>query len=338
MMDQALKLLQEKYGYNSFRDGQEEIISTILQGNDCVVIMPTGGGKSICYQISAMLMAGVTLVVSPLISLMKDQVDSLISNGIPATFINSTIGHSAIEDRLKAITQGKYKIVYVAPERLGSYAIRDLVTSVNVNHIAIDEAHCVSQWGHDFRSAYLTICDFINSMPKRPVVTAFTATATQTVKEDIINRLQLVEPNDFQYGYDRDNLKLMVLRGVNKRKFTLDYVRTNMNASGIIYCSTRKETEYVHDFLVKQGIDALLYHAGLTMTMRKKQQEKFLFEEANVIVATNAFGMGIDKSNVRYVIHYNMPENIEAYYQVETVWNQNAYYYIALEISKFVSF
>lgn len=315
MLEKALKILQEQFGYDCFREGQEAIIESILDNKDCLVIMPTGGGKSICYQIPALLLEGVTLVISPLISLMKDQVDSLTSVGIPATFINSTISNTEIEERLYAITEGYYKLVYIAPERLDHFVIRKLVDSVKISHIAVDEAHCVSQWGHDFRSAYLAIGNFISGLSHRPVVTAFTATATPTVKTDVINRLRLKAPKQFQYGYDRDNLKLMVFNGVNKRKFTLDYVKTNSESSGIIYCSTRKETEALRDFLIKQGIKVLFYHGGLDMNTRREQQEKFLFEEANVMVATNAFGMGIDKSNVRYVIHYNMPENIEAYYQ-----------------------
>lgn len=309
------ELLKKIYGYDTFREGQEEVINSILDKKDCLVIMPTGGGKSVCYQIPALLFNGLTLVISPLISLMKDQVDGLVDMGITATYLNSTVDPRELEKRTRDIIKGEYKLVYVAPERLDTYLMKDIVSRCNISHVAIDEAHCVSQWGHDFRSAYLTINDFISKLSIRPVVSAFTATATPHVKADIIKQIKLKDSKTYQYGYNRENLKLYVLKGVNKRQFVKDYVKKNKDESGIVYCSTRKETELVYHMLLKSGIETAIYHAGLTMRQRKDQQEMFLYEKVNVIVATNAFGMGIDKSNVRYVIHYNMPENIEAYYQ-----------------------
>lgn len=314
-MKQAKELLKKIYGYDSFREGQEEIIRTILEGKDCLVIMPTGGGKSICYQIPGLIFEGITLVISPLISLMKDQVDSLVEMGIAATLINSTISSKELNNRVSDIIKGKYKLVYLAPERLDSPLIMDIINNCIVSHVAIDEAHCVSQWGHDFRSAYLTIDEFINKIPKRPIVSAFTATATPQVKQDITLQIKLQDYKLFQYGYNRSNLKYFVLKGVNKKQFVLDYINKNLTESGIIYCSTRKETKNVYDMLNNKGFKVAMYHAGLTINQRKNQQEKFIYEKANIIVATNAFGMGIDKSNVRYIIHYNMPENIESYYQ-----------------------
>ncbi|PKM51020.1 MAG: DNA helicase RecQ [Firmicutes bacterium HGW-Firmicutes-7] len=314
-MEQARALLKKLYGYERFREGQEDVIRNILEGNDCLVIMPTGGGKSVCYQIPGLIFEGITLIISPLISLMKDQVDSLVDMGISATLINSTVSATELRKRVEDTINGKYKLVYVAPERLDTPLMMDIVLKCKISHIAIDEAHCVSQWGHDFRSAYLDIHAFIRKIPTKPVVSAFTATATPHVKEDIILQIKQQNPKVFQYGYDRSNLQYFVLKGVNKKQFVLDYVSKNQSESGIIYCSTRKETEKVYELLIKKGANAALYHAGLTINQRKTQQELFLYDHANVIVATNAFGMGIDKSNVRYILHYNMPENIEAYYQ-----------------------
>ncbi len=311
----AQKMLKQFYGYDTFREGQEEIIQTILSGTDSLVIMPTGGGKSICFQIPALIFEGITLVISPLISLMKDQVDGLVDMGIPATLINSTVDAREMDRRMHDILDGKYKLVYVAPERLDTYQMEQIIKGCKVSLIAVDEAHCVSQWGHDFRSSYLTIHEFIRRIPLRPVVAAFTATATPHVMQDIVTQIKLQTPRIFQQGYDRTNLKFFVLKGVKKKQFVLEYVSKNKSESGIIYCSTRKETEKVCEMLKKKGVATSVYHAGLTINQRKEQQEQFIYEKTNVVVATNAFGMGIDKSNVRYVIHYNMPENIEAYYQ-----------------------
>lgn len=311
----AKEILKKYYGFNEYRQGQEEAINSILDGEDTVVIMPTGGGKSICYQIPALLFEGITLVISPLISLMKDQVDSLMSTGISATFINSSLDYIEIETRLREIEEGQYKIVYIAPERLDNNGISRIVGNNNISFIAIDEAHCVSQWGHDFRPSYINIKNFIKELSNRPIISALTATATERVTNDIIKQIDLLSPKVFKNGFDRENLKFIVHKGIHKKNFILDYTSKSKGQAGIIYCGTRKETESIHKLLTTHNIKAGLYHAGLTPNKREKNQEKFIYDEFDVIVATNAFGMGIDKSNVRYVIHHNMPENIESYYQ-----------------------
>jgi ATP-dependent DNA helicase RecQ len=315
MLLEAQKVLQQVYGYPEFREGQKNIITSLLQGRDTLGIMPTGGGKSICYQVPAMLMDGVTLVVSPLISLMKDQVDALHSLGVPATFINSTLEAREVEQRIQGAMQGKYKLLYIAPERLESERFRARMQALKLPFIAIDEAHCVSQWGHDFRPSYVSIAPFIRELPHRPIVAAFTATATADVTQDIADLLLLNEPDIYINGFSRDNLALNILRGENKRDYILNYVKEHTNQPGIIYAATRKEVEDIYEQLRKKGFSVGKYHGGLADDERTFAQEAFIYDDVRVMVATNAFGMGIDKSNVRYVIHYNMPKNMEAYYQ-----------------------
>ncbi|MFC5450461.1 DNA helicase RecQ [Paenibacillus aestuarii] len=315
MLSEARKVLQHIYGYPEFREGQKNIITNLLQGRDTLGIMPTGGGKSICYQVPALLMEGVTLVISPLISLMKDQVDALASLGVPATFINSTLESREVEQRLQGAMQGKYKLLYIAPERLESERFRARMHALKLPFVAIDEAHCVSQWGHDFRPSYVAIAPFIRELPHRPIVAAFTATATTEVTEDIARLLELDDAGIFVNGFSRDNLELTILRGENKKDYIQAYVKEHTHQPGIIYAATRKDVEDLYELLRKKGFAAGKYHAGLTDEERSYMQESFLYDDIRVMIATNAFGMGIDKSNVRYVIHYNMPKNMEAYYQ-----------------------
>lgn len=314
-MIRALDILKQYYGYSSFREGQEDIIREILNGNDVLTIMPTGGGKSICYQVPALLLEGITLVISPLISLMKDQVDNINNLGIKSAYINSSLSNIEINSILDEAARNEIKILYVAPERLESQAFLELIASINVSMIAIDEAHCVSQWGHDFRSSYRRISRVISLLRNRPIVTAFTATATDEVREDIIKLLELDNPKVFISGFDRKNLKIIIEKGINKKNYILDYINNNKDESGIIYCSTRKEVDSLYDLLISRELNIEKYHAGLNDDYRKQAQENFIYDKCNIIIATNAFGMGIDKPNVRYVIHYNMPKNIEGYYQ-----------------------
>lgn len=315
MINKAIELLEKYYGYKSFRKGQEDIIENIAMGNDVLAIMPTGGGKSICYQIPALMLSGLTIVISPLISLMKDQVDTIKSMGIEATYINSSLSSNEYKEILNGISDDKYKIIYVAPERLETYEFLSILGEKNISQIAIDEAHCVSQWGHDFRTSYKKIPFFINSLRNRPIVTAFTATATNEVREDIIKILSLNNPKVFISGFDRENLKINILKSGNKKNNLLAYINNHKNESGIIYAATRKEVDSIYELLKAKGESVGRYHAGLSDREREQNQEDFLFDRTDIMVATNAFGMGIDKSNIRYVIHYNIPKNIEGYYQ-----------------------
>ena len=315
MYDKAKAILKKFYGYEDFRSGQAKVIKSLLSGKDTVAIMPTGAGKSICFQIPALLFSGITLVISPLISLMKDQVDSLKELGISAVYINSSIDKTEFMHSLQGIAAGYYKIVYIAPERLTPEYLPTIFKNLPISMIAVDEAHCLSQWGHDFRPSYKNILTFVQSLAEKPLIGAFTATATPEVKEDIIKLLGLNNPNVFVTGFDRPNLYFSVLRGENKDKFVVDYVQKHLNEAGIIYAGTRKDVDALQALLEIKGIKAGRYHAGMNDEARNKMQEDFLYDDISVMVATNAFGMGIDKPNVRYVIHYNMPKNMEAYYQ-----------------------
>jgi ATP-dependent DNA helicase RecQ len=315
LLAKAREVLNHYFGYSGFRTRQEEIVKSLLAGEDCLAIMPTGAGKSICYQIPALLLPGVTLVISPLISLMKDQVDSLREAGIAASFINSSLSAKEVERRIIAASQGEYRLLYVAPERLESDAFIDNMTGLDIALLAIDEAHCVSQWGHDFRPSYRRILNFVKKLKNRPVVAAFTATATDEVQQDIVKLLGLNNPKFFISGFDRPNLSYQVLKGINKERFLLQYLKDHPDDFGIIYAATRKEVDKIYEMLTENGWRAGKYHAGMRDKERNQVQEDFVFDNIQVMVATNAFGMGIDKSNVRFVIHYNLPKNMESYYQ-----------------------
>ncbi|MBH5317228.1 DNA helicase RecQ [Paenibacillus sp. GSMTC-2017] len=315
MIEQAKQLLKRIYGYDTFRKGQEDIISSIVGGRDTLAILPTGGGKSVCYQIPAMLLPGTTLVISPLISLMKDQVDSLQRLGVSAAFLNSSLGAQEYRDVLRNAMRGEYKLLYVAPERLDAPMFQSLSEQLHIPLIAIDEAHCVSQWGHDFRPSYRQLAGHLSRMPNRPIVAAFTATATTEVADDIVEMLRLREPSRYVTGFARPNLSLSVVTGVQKKSFLKQFVSERKEQSGIIYTATRKEAEEVCSLLQQGGVEAGKYHGGLTDTERADTQEKFRFDHIRVMVATNAFGMGIDKPNVRYVLHWQMPGDLESYYQ-----------------------
>lgn len=314
-MSDKLSVLKDYFGHDSFRDGQEQIVDALLDGRDALCIMPTGAGKSMCYQIPALLFDGVTIVVSPLISLMKDQVGSLVQSGVPAAYINSSLSYPQFLRVLSNVEHGKYKIIYVAPERLLTDGFLDTCKKIKISMVAVDEAHCVSQWGQDFRPSYLKIVSFIKSLENRPIVGAFTATATNDVKEDIKKILRLENPFEITTGFDRPNLFFGVINSSSKDEKLIDLIRERGDRSGIVYCATRKNVESVCELLCDNGFSAAIYHAGLDEYERRKNQEDFVFDRKNIMVATNAFGMGIDKSNVTYVIHYNMPKNIESYYQ-----------------------
>ena len=313
--DEKYKVLYDFFGHKCFRNGQEDIIDHILSGIDVLGVMPTGAGKSMCYQIPALLFDGITVVVSPLISLMKDQVNSLIQSGVRAAYLNSSLSSSQYAAAMKNAENGAYKIIYVAPERLCTPSFISLAAKVKISMLAVDEAHCVSQWGQDFRPSYMKIPEFLQRLPYRPVVSAFTATATAQVRDDIIKMLGLHEPYCITTGFDRENLYFGVIHPKDKYGEVKRLVEENKDKSGIVYCSTRKNVEAVCDRLIADGFSATRYHAGLSDEERRRNQDDFIFDRCRVIVATNAFGMGIDKSNVSYVIHYNMPKNIESYYQ-----------------------
>lgn len=315
MLVSARNNLKKYFGYDEFRVGQEKIIERVLSGKHTAGIMPTGGGKSICYQIPATLLQGVTLVISPLISLMKDQVDSLDQVGIPSTYINSSLSYIEVEERLFNLSLGEYKILYIAPERLESESFINQLRQLPIMLVAVDEAHCISSWGHDFRPSYLRIKNLIQELPSQPTILALTATATPQIIDDICIQLGILKESTIITGYKRKNLSFKVIKGQNRLDFISNYVKQNKNESGIIYAATRKEVDKVTSHLKKLGISVGRYHAGLSDTERSNQQDAFLQDNLNVIVATNAFGMGIDKSNVRYVLHYQMPKNMESYYQ-----------------------
>ena len=307
-------LLKQHFGYDAFRDGQEELIAAIVSGKDAMGVMPTGAGKSICYQVAGLMLPGIALVVSPLISLMRDQVQALIAHGIAAAFINSSLTDRQIIRALQNARQGEYKIIYIAPERLLTQSMAELAQDVQISLVAVDEAHCISQWGNDFRPAYVDIPKFIEALPHRPILAAFTATATERVRDDIVKILGLNTPISMTTGFDRPNLYFEVKQPPDKFSALMHYLQEK-NDSGVVYCSTRKEVESVAEGLAANGYSVAKYHAGLADNERSHAQDDFLHDRVKIIVATNAFGMGIDKSNVRFVIHYNMPQNVEAYYQ-----------------------
>lgn len=308
-------ILKKYFGYDCFREGQETVIESILSGRDVLGIMPTGAGKSICYQVPALMMGGITLVVSPLISLMKDQVSSLNQAGISAAYLNSSLTTGQYYKALQYAREGRYPIIYVAPERLLTDSFLDFALHAEISMVAVDEAHCVSQWGQDFRPSYLKITEFIERLPRRPVVSAFTATATKEVRDDILDILMLQDPYVLTTGFDRKNLFFSVRTPKNKYEAVREYVQEHKEESGIIYCLTRKLVEEVCERLTKDGFLVTRYHAGLSDNERRNNQDDFIYDRCRIMVATNAFGMGIDKSDVRYVIHYNMPKNMESYYQ-----------------------
>lgn len=310
-----LKSLKKYFGFDSFRKGQDELVENILKGNDVLGVLPTGGGKSICYQLPALMLDGICLVISPLISLMKDQVDSLKENGIKAEFINSSQDIKTYTQTLRKIKRNEIKILYISPERLENEFFIDFIKDLNISFIAVDEAHCISQWGHDFRPSYKLIPQIYDLFDKKIQIAAFTATATKSVREDIINNLKLSNPFVKVTGFDRENLLFEVRKPKDKLAFLSNYLSDKKDSSGIIYASTRKRVETSYKYLKKLSYNVTLYHAGLSDKEKKKNQEDFIYDRKNIIVATNAFGMGIDKSDVRYVIHMNMPKDMESYYQ-----------------------
>ena len=314
-MPTAQEILKQYFGYDSFRPGQDELVQAILSGRDTLGIMPTGAGKSICYQVPALALPGLTLVISPLISVMKDQVGALNEAGVPAACINSALSFEEMRDALYFAGRGEYKLLYVAPERLTAPFFLDFARRVPISMVTVDEAHCISQWGQDFRPSYLKILDFLAALPQRPLVSAFTATATAEVRDDIIRALGLEDPFVITTGFDRPNLYFAVEKPSSKPSALLAHLLQRRDKSGIVYCSTRKTVEEVCDMLLSRGLPATRYHAGLDPEERLANQDDFLYDRKTIMVATNAFGMGIDKSNVSFVIHYNMPKNMESYYQ-----------------------
>ncbi|AZU60828.1 DNA helicase RecQ [Neobacillus mesonae] len=315
MFEKAQPLLQSYFGYSSFRKGQEQAIRSVLTGRNTICVMPTGGGKSICYQIPALILPGTTIVISPLISLMKDQVDTLVQAGIPAAYINSSLSFNVANDRMQAAKLGSYKLLYIAPERLESQEFLEDLKQMEIPMVAVDEAHCISQWGHDFRPSYRQIQRMIQMLPQTPSVLALTATATPRVREDICSLLDIDESNTIITGFERENLSFSVIKGQDRIKFLLDYLKKNERESGIIYAATRKNVDQLYERLKKEKINAARYHAGMNDEERSREQERFLTDQASVMVATSAFGMGIDKSNIRYCIHLQLPKNMESYYQ-----------------------
>ena len=312
---QALRMLETYFGYTSFRPAQEAPIASLLRNEDVIGIMPTGAGKSICFQIPALCKAGLTIVFSPLISLMKDQVDGLLVQNIPAALINSTLTQSEFNKTMYEVRSGKIKLLYIAPERLSSNFFCNVLRALPIAQVIVDEAHCISEWGHDFRPSYRLIGEWLDSLPKRPIVGAFTATATKYVENDIKKLLGLDKANVYVTGFDRPNLSFSVIRTPKRMDYVVHYVRQHANENGIIYCATRKDVDRVYENLTRAGIKAGHYHGGLNDEVRREMQNAYADDKLQVMVATNAFGMGIDKSNVRYVLHYQMPRNMESYYQ-----------------------
>ncbi|MDU3384906.1 MAG: RecQ family ATP-dependent DNA helicase, partial [Veillonella sp.] len=312
---QALRMLETYFGYTSFRPAQEAPIASLLRNEDVIGIMPTGAGKSICFQIPALCKAGLTIVFSPLISLMKDQVDGLLVQNIPAALINSTLTQSEFNKTMYEVRSGKIKLLYIAPERLSSNFFCNVLRALPIAQVIVDEAHCISEWGHDFRPSYRLIGEWLNSLPKRPIVGAFTATATKYVENDIKKLLGLDKANVYVTGFDRPNLSFSVIRTPKRMDYVVHYVRQHANENGIIYCATRKDVDRVYENITRAGIKAGHYHGGLNDEVRREMQNAYADDKLQVMVATNAFGMGIDKSNVRYVLHYQMPRNMESYYQ-----------------------
>ena len=315
MKQQALRMLETYFGYTSFRPAQEAPIASLLHNEDVIGIMPTGAGKSICFQIPALCKAGLTIVFSPLISLMKDQVDGLLVQNIPAALINSTLTQAEFNKTMYEVRSGKIKLLYIAPERLGSNFFCNVLRALPIAQVIVDEAHCISEWGHDFRPSYRLIGEWLNSLPKRPIVGAFTATATKYVENDIKKLLGLDNANVYVTGFDRPNLSFSVIRTPKRMDYVVHYVRQHANENGIIYCATRKDVDRVYENLTRAGIKVGHYHGGLSDEVRREMQNAYADDKLQVMVATNAFGMGIDKSNVRYVLHYQMPRNMESYYQ-----------------------
>ncbi len=315
MTEYIYSILKKYFGYSTFKEGQEEIVKEILSGKDVLAVMPTGAGKSMCYQVPALAFSGITIVISPLISLMKDQVTALNQMGIRAAYLNSTLSYNQYLKALSNASNGVYKIIYVAPERLSTDIFREFAQNANISLIAVDEAHCISSWGQDFRPSYLYIDEFIKSLKQRPIITAFTATATKSVKEDIKDKLNLKLPYEITTSFDRKNLYFAVEKPEKKERALLQKIAEYKNVCGIIYCASRKQTEKTTEILNENGYSASCYHAGLSNEDRTKAQDDFTYDRVKIIVATSAFGMGIDKSNVRFVIHYNMPIDIESYYQ-----------------------
>lgn len=315
LFEKAQRLLESHFGYSSFRNGQERAIQSVLAGENTICVMPTGGGKSICFQIPALVLPGTTIVISPLISLMKDQVDALVQVGIPATFINSSLSYHEANERIREAKQGMYKLLYIAPERLESHEFIEDLKQMDIPLVAVDEAHCISQWGHDFRPSYRHIQQMVYSLPQKPNVLALTATATPRVREDICETLDIDEENSIITGFERENLSFAVIKGQDRLHFLRDYIKKNEKEAGIIYAATRKNVDQLYERLKKENINVARYHAGMGDAERIREQDRFLKDEASVMVATSAFGMGIDKSNIRYVLHFQLPKNMESYYQ-----------------------
>ncbi|MFJ5758648.1 DNA helicase RecQ [Neobacillus sp. NPDC093182] len=315
MFEKAQRLLESHFGYSSFRNGQERAIQSVLAGENTICVMPTGGGKSICYQIPALVLPGTTIVISPLISLMKDQVDALVQVGIPAAFINSSLSYNEANERIREAKQGMYKLLYIAPERLESREFIEDLKQMDIPLVAVDEAHCISQWGHDFRPSYRHIQHMVDSLPQKPNVLALTATATPRVRDDICATLDIDEENSIITGFERENLTFAVIKGQDRLHFIRDYLKKNEREAGIIYAATRKNVDQLYERLKKENINVARYHAGMGDAERIREQDRFLKDEASVMVATSAFGMGIDKSNIRYVLHFQLPKNMESYYQ-----------------------